>query len=238
MNTETTDDLDTGIRPRSAKFRKSAMLSTWDRDKGPGHPKRMPQILQDMVEDIERTEAMDFYDVGAHIGWYACHIGRTFKGVGIHAFDMNPAACLEIAENLKINKLAGHVICAAAYEAPGEYRGMMEYKVGHPATMYSTETKELTPTPYRVPTMSLAMYAHQTKSTPRVVKIDVQGDEDAAILGLIPVIRGNDKRAVYVRIGARDDERMVHKCVNLLEDHRFVVHRYDVDDTQIWRFRR
>lgn len=231
-------DTDTKIKPRTPKFKKSTLLNKWEDDKSPGHPRAMEEMLQDMVNDIERTEAPDFFDVGCFIGWYACHIGLTFRDTKIHAFDMNPAACFETATNLQLNNIKGHVVCGAVHEIQGRYRGMIEHQVACPATLRSQEVTELSVTPYRVPTMSLSQYAHQTKSNPKVIKLDLPGDEDMAIMGLIPSIRGNDQRAIYLEISAGDDERMLHKVVNLIEDHRFVSHRYEIDGAEHWRFRR
>jgi FkbM family methyltransferase len=195
-------------------------------------------MLVDILEDVERTKAEDFFDVGCHIGYYACHVGMAFPFTKVHGFDINPTACHETAANLLLNGINGHVVCAAAAEAPGGFRAMIEYKVARPATMRAIEPKESTVIPFRAPTIGLGMYAHQCGANPRVVKMDIEGSEEEAVLGLIPAIRGNDARAVYVEIHARDDDRLLHRVVNLIEDHRFVSHRYEVEGAEQWRFRR
>ncbi len=226
---------------KQPKFNASVLMQKWDEERCPSHPFEMTEMLEDIFEDMERTEAIDFYDVGCHIGYYACQVGLNFPFVQVHAFDCNPAACAETAGNLKLNGLASaRVVCAALSEAPGQFRGMIEHKVGRPATMQAMDMKDSSVVPFRVPTIGLGMYAHQSASNPRVIKMDIEGAEDEAILGLIPAIRGNDARAVYVEIHPRDeaDQRMIHRVVNLIEDHRFVSHRYEVDGCEQWRFRR
>ena len=227
-----------GSGVNEATFAPSPLLSSWTAELYPSHPMSMGMMLGDILEDMARTEAVDFFDVGAHVGFYACHVGVNCPQATPHAFDLNPACCVEIARNLFENHIQGRVICAAVAEEAGQIRRMRLFREGKPATMKSIQNHEPTMVPFVAPTVSLWTYAVQAGIMPKVFKIDVERDEERVIYGMKHLFRFNDPMAVYVEIHPRGDGQMIHRIVDFMHHHGFAPARYEVEGGDHFRFRR
>ena len=140
--------------------------------------------LMRVVSRIERTvedamlgalrEGDVVWDLGANIGWFSLLAARAVGPTGrVIAFEPSPANAAAIKANAARNKLSITVVCAAVSDSSGW------------ASFDDSESltgRILTSGGSVVPTVTLDEWAAGSPA-PRLVKIDIEGGEVAALAG-------------------------------------------------------
>jgi FkbM family methyltransferase len=130
------------------------------------------------VADVSRPGDL-FVDVGANIGVYA--LTAALKGARAVAFEPTEAARLVIAENAALNGVKDSVTISAL--ALSDYDGSAWFTVGQDCTnkLARNEAEQGVPTEVRKLDTCLAELA--SGRTPDIVKIDVEGADEAVLRG-------------------------------------------------------
>lgn len=168
--------------------------------------------FEDMAFVLHALRADDlFVDVGANVGSYTV-LASGAVGARCIAFEPAPRAYKGLLDNLRLNDLTTRVDarneCLAS--APGELQFTADFDTGNHVV---AEPREATATvPVAVTTLDIAL----SKSTPSIIKIDVEGYETSVIDGADRTLRAPSLRAVLMELngsGARYgfDERRLHE---------------------------
>lgn len=132
----------------------------------------------------------DFVDVGAHVGMYAVLAARELRGRGrVLAFEPNPAARAQLAENLELNGCTNVVVVAAAVADETEGSATLHVPASPDPSFSSLEGgrfAEGESVAVPVTTVDAAVAEHGLR--PSVVKIDVEGGEAAVVRGMAETV--------------------------------------------------
>jgi FkbM family methyltransferase len=131
--------------------------------------------LQRLLVEVIRPGAV-VYDVGAHIGFFGIGAGRL--GARVYAFEPRPENAARIRRNAQLNRLDLEVVDAAAWSSDGSVafdRGESPSE-GHVIPGNGT----------RAVTLDTFAAAHRA---PDVLKIDVEGAEEAVLRGAERILR-------------------------------------------------
>ena len=154
----------------------------------------------------------DFVDVGAHIGMYAVRAAVELRGRGrVLAFEPNPSARAQLAENLALNGCDNAIVVAAAVTAVA---GLAELHVSasdDPSFSSLEGGRFAEREPLQVETMTLDDAIAEHGLRPAVVKIDVEGGELDVLRGAARTLAGA-RPVLFVEVSeqsGRDVERLL-----------------------------
>ncbi|MFW5990600.1 MAG: FkbM family methyltransferase [Candidatus Nanoarchaeia archaeon] len=167
------------------------------------HERKVTELI---IENCKR--AKNFVDVGAHIGFFTCVVGKIFPGINVHSFEIQDTALKLLQKNIELNKLNNVRLynCGVA-----DVAGVSFYQ----PTNFPDEKSALTNVGKKVKTIKL----DSLDFVPDVVKIDVEGTE-------LDVLRGMKKilpkvKAVFVEIHPHLYEKnTIKKILECLKDFR------------------
>lgn len=127
----------------------------------------------------------DFVDVGAHIGIYTVAAALTLRGRGrVLAFEPNPAARLQLEENLRLND-CDNVIVSGRAVADGVGETFLHVPDTPDPSFSSLERGRFTEGErVRVETTTLDREIESVGMRPAVVKVDVEGAELRVLAGM------------------------------------------------------
>lgn len=125
------------------------------------------------------------YDIGANIGFVSLSLSKQVGSKGrVVAFEPLPMNVERLRENIKLNHISNiHVLELAASDRPGE----TVIRVGEDLAMASLVWHKHDPGAAEVPIRTVAidnLVESGEIAPPRFVKIDVEGAEGLALLGL------------------------------------------------------
>jgi FkbM family methyltransferase len=185
----------------TAKFH-VATNEEWPRAFGGGEPQ-----LVDFVERLEPDDVV--FDVGANVGLYSLLAAETVTEGGVVAFEPHPQNAQRLEQNAELNGLDlrtldvalsdqdGQTELSFPADIPGE--GKATIANGHgglPANKATTvETRRAD-----------GLVASGTVPQPTVIKIDVEGAEEAVINGMHDVLDAPACRLVYCEVHAPPDD--------------------------------
>jgi FkbM family methyltransferase len=181
--------------------------------------------FEDMAFVLHALRAEDlFVDVGANVGSYTV-LAAGAVGARCIAFEPAPRAYRGLLDNLRLNDLMARVDarneCLAS--APGELQFTADFDTGNHVV---AEPQEATAAVrVAVTTLDIAL----SKSTPSIIKIDVEGYETSVIDGADRTLRAPSLRAVLMELngsGARygfDDRRLHERMLR----YDFIPAEYD-----------
>jgi FkbM family methyltransferase len=121
---------------------------------------------------------MTFFDVGAHVGYFST-LASLLVGAGgsVHAFEPTPSTFRVLVENLEGTGIPVNL-------AVHQFRGEVELRdLGWRGATFNSVLATSGGRAVRVRTTTLDAYSAETGVTPDVVKIDVEGLEEAVLLG-------------------------------------------------------
>ena len=154
-----------------------------------------------------------FLDVGANIGSFSI-LASGVAGATTWAFEPDPGSARSLRRNVEINGLEGLVTVVEA--AVGERDGTIAFTTGLDTTNQVTTTDDKTAQIVRI--VSLDSCAEDL--APAMMKIDVEGHEDAVIRGASRLLAGSSLKIIELE-GYSDE------CVATLERHGFAIAYYD-----------
>lgn len=174
-----------------------------------------PHIMLDGVWEKELTDLIlsllnedtVFFDIGANFGYFGTVAGTKIKTGSIHFFEPNPLLANYIRKSVSINGLSG--ISSLAQVAVGDKRGSatLHLPTEHfgSASIRSTHYEKMAQEPedptekIQVEQMSVDEYVSKTELTRvDIVKIDIEGFEDAAYLGMRETIGRNPGLVLFL----------------------------------------
>ena len=179
---------------------------------------RVDMVGRDERELVERFLAClrrgdVVYDVGANIGVMAVLAARQLDQVGggeVLAIEANPVTADTLGRNLSLNGVASvraRVHAAALGEAPGEGRLLIagDCAEGKDRLMDATTTgvaasPDATQEAIRVPIERGDDVARETRSSPNVMKVDVEGAELRVMRGFAGHLAHGLPREVFIEV--------------------------------------
>lgn len=130
-------------------------------------------------------QATCFLDVGAHIGWYSCLVGIASERCEIVAFEPSADTARVLRANLDLNRvLRSTVVVAGVGEGGGRGRllrsGLTTMEACVEAGCGIGDPVEI---------VSIDEWCSAFGCSPDLVKIDVEGGEVNALLGMVDTVR-------------------------------------------------
>ena len=158
----------------------------------------------------------DMVDVGAHIGMYALRAARELRGRGrVLAFEPNPAARSQLAENVALNGCDNVVVLSSAAAAsPG--RATLHVPETDDPSFSSLEGDRFAEgAPVEVDVTTVDAGVRENGLRPSFVKIDVEGREVDVVQGMSETVR-TFRPVLLVEV----NERSAPKVERLLPGYR------------------
>lgn len=137
------------------------------------------RLLQSVVRPGEVV-----FDVGANIGWYSTLLGRVVgEGGEVHSFEPVPWIYAKLAANCRLSGVGGRVRLNQV--AVGSEAGRVELftRAGGPHGETSTFRPSDVASSVVVHVTTLDDYVRQSGRSPALVKVDVEGFENAVVQG-------------------------------------------------------
>jgi FkbM family methyltransferase len=154
-----------------------------------------------------------FFDVGANIGSYSI-LASAVCGARTYAFEPDPDTVRALKINIAANELGARVTVIEA--AVGDQSGEVAFTVGRDTVnrvAHSDDTRTR-----QVPLTTLDAAAGD--ACPTLIKIDIEGYEEQAVLGAIHVLQAPTLKAVQLETVTDTVRRVLH-------GHGFVERFYD-----------
>jgi FkbM family methyltransferase len=172
-----------------------------------------------------------FVDVGANIGYYGLLAARLVGHQGsVVAIEASPAAYAALRRNVARNQAGNIRLVDRAVAARDEELTFYEPKPGVHSVTTSVRTSEDMAPAFRVQARPLpTLLTSQELSAARVIKIDIEGGEYAALAGLVPALdQTRQDLEIVVEVSesllARQS-RTIADAVGLLTDRGFHPYR-------------
>ena len=159
---------------------------------------------------FERTirEGDVVFDIGANVGFYTLLSSILVGGKGtVYAFEPLPQNLVYLKKHIQLNQIGNVVIIEAAVcETSGESSFTRRGATSHISQAGSLFVK----------TVSLDdLFSCGTIPAPNCLKIDVEGGELSALLGMTRLIR-ESRPKIFLELHRGRDSRIPKKCVDLL----------------------
>ena len=195
-------------------------------------------ILRDGIFEIPETDLVTrlvrpgdtCIDGGCHLGYYTCLLARLVGPRGrVYAFDANPWCCQRTERNLVLNELESAEVIHGAL---GDERGTTSF---HIATDDQTGLSSLGPIEHQkkvisVPWLRLGDFLKgRGVERVRLLKLDVEGAEKIALLGLGGFLIAHD--VDFVLLECYDERLRLLNCsteevAKILQDAAYVPWEY------------
>lgn len=190
-------------------------------------------ILDHLVSELRHDDV--FYDVGANLGLYSCLVADVVTRPVI-AFEPHPSNADRLEENADLNGADISVFRSALADSTGEADLTITLdKVGSAGhTLVSDWNSDLDS--ITIPKVRGDEFiAQEDLPRPTVLKIDVEGAEQAVLDGLETTLSRPDCRLVYCETHADRLEKQGSSVADVratLESHGFSITEYPVRDGQ------
>jgi FkbM family methyltransferase len=165
-------------------------------DRGKIHEENVTKLL---VESLKTSKC--FVDVGANIGYYTFLASKIVSDGTIYAFEMDELNYSLLEKNLKLNKCKNvQIYHAAITDSPGFVSYIGDSK--HPNPMFSlsaNSSRVKSDHVISVQSFTLDDFFKDKKSTPDVIKIDVEGAEMKVLKGMQNILKSN-KIKLFVEV--------------------------------------
>lgn len=143
-----------------------------------------------------------FYDIGANIGLFTLLVMSRHRGhkITVHAIEPEPRAADVLRKNLKLNSLEDVMVHETAL---GSSTGMTEFFVDpDPGSGKHSLFSILGADYYRIEIqmMTGADFMRDTRSTPDVLKIDVEGAEMEVLRGFQKALESGRVRELFIEV--------------------------------------
>lgn len=167
---------------------------------------------QQAIERFARPGTVMF-DIGANVGFYTLALSRQAGDAGrVFAFEPDAGNMVKLRHHVALNQCANTVVVQMAVAARTELVGFISGESG--------ETGHIGGEEYLVPATSLDEFvASNPKSTPDLVKMDVEGAEASVLEGARALLAAG--RAVWLI--ALHGEAQKRDCFNLLREYGYLI---------------
>lgn len=169
--------------------------------------------------------AKGVFDVGSNVGVWTVLMNKANPGAKIHSFEPNPETYRLLEKNAQRNGCS-HVVLNRS--AVSDSAGEISFQVPENASIFGRVTPKTggqdeegrfsSARSFSVPTIRLAEYC-RTNSINEIdfLKVDVEGYELAALMGLEPLLSQRKVKALYVETMKENHDRMGASFSGLLK---------------------
>lgn len=165
-------------------------------------------IIADLLASLRPDDV--FYDIGANIGIYTCLVGKVLSNGSVVAFEPHPANVERLRRNAKLNEVAlttyplalsdsDDILSLAEHESGTSGAGAHGFDVTNSGVM-SEKTTQSTNTLQVAVRNGDALIEENKIPRPNILKIDVEGAEQAVLDGLKRAIAESTCRLVYCEV--------------------------------------
>jgi FkbM family methyltransferase len=126
-------------------------------------------------------------DIGAHIGYFSCVLGKLAPTGSVHAFEIDPKCKPIIERNVRLNRLSNVRIHAVAVTSNGGSVQIPDSSVPNPCLRIAAGERGASM--MSVPAVSIDDFVAAHGVAPTLVKIDVEGAELKVLHGMEGVLR-------------------------------------------------
>lgn len=181
-----------------------------------------------MLKNLKSNDV--FYDVGAHLGFYTALAEHLISTGEVHAFEANEKLSHYLRRNFTDSKKV-HVIETAVAESEGSVDFYDATEIDDSSASSRFNVVKSTLPPKSVKATSLDAYIKETKTTPTVIKFDIEGGEYDAILGIVDFITRN-KPVIIMEIWGGDlGTQYSDKAVKKIQELGYRCYSIDVRGT-------
>ena len=175
-----------------------------------------PLMVRFISRILKRNDV--FIDLGAHIGYFSIIAAKLCKKV--YAFEIDDNCLPIIKENITLNKLKNiSVINKAVSDKGGKELKISVFE--QPNTTLSIRYNPKAKGGHKIiKTVSLSDFADEEKIQPSLIKIDIEGAEYSALLGMEKLLQNSQKMKVLLEVHPRQlkstgvDSKMIVEFVN------------------------
>lgn len=156
------------------------------------------RILEGFIQELKASDVV--YDVGAHIGLYTIFLAQKVGNAGrVIAFEPDETVAFNLEKSIAHNKLENVVLIKKAL---GNSRGMATLYQGETIGNTSlVKTYEKTVGENQVPVITAdELVLENNLPIPTLVKMDIEGYEYDALLGMQETLRHRDCRILCLEI--------------------------------------
>jgi FkbM family methyltransferase len=164
------------------------------------------------------------FDVGANCGFYALSRCRRAEKLRAFCFEPHPVTFAKLQQNIDENSLAGRIVPVQA--AVGSQSGVCRLKiseessmgvvVGSSTALADAHGRLMPAREIEVRLLTLDQFAAETKISPDLIKVDVEGFEAEVLRGA-----GDCLSRARFAIVECDSEKTRAECESLLRAHNF-----------------
>ena len=158
-----------------------------------------------------------FYDIGAHLGYYAALSVEMAPEGEIHAFEANKKLCGYLNRNFSGSKNV-HISCAAVAESVGEVDFYDATKTEDSSASSRFNLSELDIAPSRIAATTLDEYIKRGNKAPTTIKIDVEGGEYDVVMGGLNLIKEYKPRIIMEVWAGEMGRKYSDKAVKKLQE--------------------
>ncbi len=153
-------------------------------------------LMVQLIADILKPEDV-FLDVGAHIGYFSIVASKLCKQ--IYAFEIDDNCVPIIQENIDFNKFKNiEIVNKAVSDTTGDK--IMISKHPDPISTLHIRHVKAAKEHKEVETVSLSDFIESKKINPKLLKIDIEGAEYKAMLGLEPFLKKAEDTTLLLEI--------------------------------------
>lgn len=171
-------------------------------------------IIRDLIGEVDSDDV--FYDIGANIGIYTCLVGTLLEEGQVVAFEPNPGNFEVLQNNVQRNNLNASLYRVALSGESGRSNLKIEGKTAHHLSRDSEGTIEVETR------RADHLIEQEGLPTPNICKIDIEGAEYQALLGLRETLSDEDLRLIYCEVheDGQTSDRLA-ELNELLDDYGF-----------------
>jgi FkbM family methyltransferase len=177
----------------------------------------LDEILIENIYDLSRVPFPPdlILDCGAHIGIFTIHAAGMFSNSRLIAFEPDPENFNWLREQAETNRLEIDLIPAAVSISDGE----ANFIAGGGCGGSLVEASSTSPNLITVQTVDLAGYIERRRCKKLLLKLDVEGEEEAVLPIMIKVL----PNSCCIFFETHGGEESWSRCCALLQAHGFAV---------------
>ncbi|MEK7505353.1 MAG: FkbM family methyltransferase [Patescibacteria group bacterium] len=166
-----------------------------------------------LIKNLSETDI--FYDIGAHFGYYTALAERIVSQGEIHAFEASTRLCSYLKTNFTGTKNV-RVVASAVAGAQGEtnFYDASRSSDSSESSRFPVAGENIPP--IKIQALTIDSYVKNGHKAPTVIKLDIEGGEEDAILGSLETLRNTSPRVIMEVWGGDKGKRYSDSAVKQL----------------------